>query len=274
MQAFIEQATGYRLQAAGSNMLIAGVIPPSTREGAALVAFRRGKILTDRDGGILHAFEAADALFIGTLDGRACFVAEIDAEPPGCTFVPLRAAFVFLPEEMFAVAATAAGVLRWDRDHRHCSRCAAALAEVEGERARKCATCDLTFYPRLSPAVIVVVHDGRRILLTHKAGTPFRALVAGFVESGETLENAVRREVKEETGVDVGELRYFGSQPWPFPHQIMVGFFARYAGGEIVVDGRELDDAAWFDVDALPTLPPRGSIAGQMIEAWRTQVAR
>jgi NAD+ diphosphatase len=126
----------------------------------------------------------------------------------------------------------------------------------------------------LSPAVIVVVHDGRRILLTHKDGVPFRALVAGFVEAGETLENAARREVKEETGVDVGDLRYFGSQPWPFPHQIMIGFFARYLGGEIVVDKTELDDAAWFDVDALPTVPPRGSIAGQMIEAWRKGVVR
>jgi NAD+ diphosphatase len=160
-------------------------------------------------------------------------------------------------------------VLRWDADHRFCSRCAAPLAEVAGERARRCATCDLSFYPRIAPAVIVLVHDGRRALLTHKEGMPFRALVAGFVEAGESLEDAVRREVKEETGVDVGELAYFGSQTWPFPHQMMIGYFARYAGGDIVVDKKELDDAAWFDRDALPAVPPRGSIAGKMIEAWK-----
>jgi NAD+ diphosphatase len=236
---------------------------------ARVVLFRRGKILTDREGGILHALDPAyRALSLGVLDGRPCFVAEIDAEPLGCTLVPLRAAFVFLPEELFVVASTAAQVLRWDADHRFCSRCAAALEGVAGERARRCAACDLTFYPRISPAVIVLVHDGRRALLTHKEGTPFHALVAGFVEPGESLEDAVRREVKEETGVDVGELRYFGSQTWPFPHQMMIGYFARWVGGEVVADGKELDHAAWYAVDDLPTVPPRGSIAGKMIEAW------
>lgn len=240
------------------------------------VLFRRGKILTGRDGGVLHASgvagaDASRAIFVGGLDGRACYAQEIDDEPPGCTLVPLRAAFVLLAEDLFSVAATAAQLLRWDADHRFCARCAAPLASLDGERARRCEACAVDYYPRLSPAVIVLVHDGRRVLLAHKEGAPFFALVAGFVEAGETLEETVAREVLEETGVEVGEITYFGSQPWPFPHQLMIGFFAKYERGEIVLDGKELDDAKWFDVDALPTVPPRGSIAGQMIEAWRAR---
>ncbi len=252
------------------------VLPSSSVEPSRFVLFRRGKILTGRDGGILHASGVAGAdesraIHVGDLDGRACYAQGIDEEPPGCAFVPLRAAFILLPEDLFSVAATAAQLLTWDAGHRFCARCAAPLASVAGERARRCEPCAVDYYPRLSPAVIVLVHDGRRALLTHKAPAPFFALVAGFVEAGEALEETVVREVREETGVEVDEITYFGSQPWPFPHQVMIGFFARFVRGEIVLDGKELDDAKWFDVDALPTVPPNGSIAGKMIEAWRTR---
>jgi NAD+ diphosphatase len=109
---------------------------------------------------------------------------------------------------------------------------------------------------------------GDRVLLAHRPGAPFFAVVAGFLEAGETLEECAAREVLEETGVSVDTVRYFGSQPWPFPHQIMVAFFARYAGGEIAVDGRELDEAKFFRRDELPPLPPPLSIARRMIDAW------
>jgi NAD+ diphosphatase len=124
-------------------------------------------------------------------------------------------------------------------------------------------------YPHVSPCVIVLIHDGEHILLTHKPGWgPMHSIVAGFVEPGESLEECLVREVREEVGAEVDEVRYFHSQPWPFPHQLMIGFFARYIGGEIRPDPSELDVARWFHVDELPAIPPPLSIARRMIDAW------
>jgi NAD+ diphosphatase len=130
-------------------------------------------------------------------------------------------------------------------------------------------------YPPVNPCTITLVHDGERILLTHKDGWgPRYGLVAGFVEPGESLEDNLRREVAEEVGVQVGRIDYFRSQPWPYPHQIMVGFFAEYAGGEVRIDRDELDDARWFHVDALPQIPPPLSIARQLINTWAASLGR
>ena len=139
---------------------------------------------------------------------------------------------------------------------------------VATERARRCGACGHVVYPRVSPCIIVLVHDGPRMLLTRQASWPVGryGLVAGFVEAGEALEACVRREVAEETGLDVDEVTYLGSQPWPFPHQLMVGFFARYAGGEVALRDGELEDARWFEAGSLPALPPRLSIARSLIE--------
>src|SRR5207247_4608684 len=132
--------------------------------------------------------------------------------------------------------------------------------------------CAATYYPRISPAAIVLVHDGPRVLLARPKHFPeWYALIAGFLETGETLEECAAREVREETGVLVDQVVYQGSQPWPFPHQVMIGFRARYAGGDIVVDTTELDDARWFDVTSLPPLPPPVSIARAMIDAWAAE---
>src|SRR5262249_48683327 len=151
----------------------------------------------------------------------------------------------------------------WDRGYQFCPECAAPLALAPRERAKRCEACKKDYFPRISPCTITLVHDGPRILMTREARFPpgFYGLVAGFVEAGETLEACVAREIAEETGVTAETPIYFGSQPWPFPHQIMIGFMAKYAGGEIVIDKKELEDAQWFHVDALPLLPPRISIA-------------
>jgi NAD+ diphosphatase len=154
--------------------------------------------------------------------------------------------------------------------HRFCGGCGHPTELLPNERARRCPSCETPFYPRIAPAVIVLVQREREILLARNATfpRPWYSAVAGFVEAGESLEEAVGREVLEEVGVELSEIQYFGSQPWPFGRSLMVGFNARYAGGEIRVDGTEIADARWFPADALPQLPPRISIARQLIDNW------
>ena len=254
--------------------------PSSSPTTSAVWLYFRGSELLLDDAGALHAEPSALALspshatYLGTLDARPCFVAEVapgvDA-PPGARFASLRSAFLSLPPAMFDVLAGAAEVIHFERTHRFCGACGAALVAKPDDRAKRCEACAVDYYPRIAPAIIVLVHDGSRVLLTHAGGRPFFALVAGFLETGETLEACVAREVREETGLEVADIRYFGSQAWPFPSQVMVGFFARYAGGEIVVDRRELDHAAWYEKNALPELPPPISIARRLLDAWIAQ---
>jgi NAD+ diphosphatase len=254
------------------SLFVPGLVPNVDGGAPTWLVMRDGAILVEKGGVFVDSPEAIGfsplrRIYVGTLDGRPCFVADVDA-PNDSRFVPLRGAIAFASEDHFGLLSTAAQLAHFERTHVHCGRCGEKLADVPGERAKTCASCGLQAYPRVSPAVIVVVHDERRILLAHRPKAPFYALIAGFVESGETLEECVAREVKEEVGLDVGEIRYFGSQPWPFPHQIMVGFFARYTGGTIAVDGKELDEANWYEKDALPPLPPPISIARKLIDAW------
>jgi NAD+ diphosphatase len=246
------------------------------RESLSSSGLLRGReILVTQDGRCLFdepeiagTADSAAASYLGTVDARPCFVTFASDAPSGATFTPLRAALLALGDEHFGLVSTATQIATWDEGHRFCARCAAPLIALRGERAKRCPACDVSYYPRIAPCVIVLIHDGARVLFTHKANMPFYALVAGFVEAGESLEEAVVREVAEETGTHVGDLTYFGSQTWSFPHQIMIGFYAKYLGGEIVVDRTELDEVAWFDVADLPPIPPRLSIARKMIDAF------
>jgi NAD+ diphosphatase len=166
-------------------------------------------------------------------------------------------------------------IVDWDRNHRFCGRCATPTALVPGERARRCPACHTPYYPRIAPAVIALIEHGDRVLLARAAAFPrpwFSAL-AGFVEPGETLEEAVAREVREEVGIEVADVRYFGSQPWPFGRSLMVGFTARYAGGEVRVDGQEIVEANWYGADRMPQVPPPISIARRLIDAWLARQA-
>jgi NAD+ diphosphatase len=266
---------------------VPGIAPPETRGAALLFAFRGDELLVADDGADraqvprVPSIDALGALglraertqFLGTLDGASAFaieLAEAGAPPPGHRFAGLRVLYDALPADEFALAGTAAQILHWDRGHQFCARCGRPVAAKIAERAKRCDACRVDYFPRIHPAVIVLVHDGPRILMTRQASFPKRwyALVAGFLEPGETLEQCAAREVREETGVAIDDVRYFGSQPWPFPHQVMVGFMARWAGGEIVVDHSELEEARWFDRAAMPMLPPAISIARHMIDAW------
>jgi NAD+ diphosphatase len=219
--------------------------------------------------------DEADALFIGTIEGRHCWAVDTAEDAPGWnpagSFVDLMSLFGVVDESTWIAAGRAVQLVDWARSHRYCGRCGTPTEESPRERARRCPNCGLQAFPRLAPAVITLVQrDDGRVLLARNARWPTRmySCVAGFVEPGETIEETVRREVKEEVGVTVDDLRYHSSQPWPFPHSLMLGFNARHAGGDIVCDGTEIADAQWFGPDDLPDLPGPISIARRLIDDW------
>ena len=173
-----------------------------------------------------------------------------------------------LDDEDFGIAGRALGLTSWDRDHRFCGRCGGATARSTVERVRTCAGCGHGAFPRLSPAVIALVERDGRALLARNARTkmPFHTVLAGFVEIGESLEEAVAREIAEEASIAIQDVRYFGSQPWPFTNSLMVGFTARWKSGDLVAAAEEIVDAGWFAPGELPRLPPRLSIARELID--------
>ncbi len=218
------------------------------------------------------------AVLAGDLDGRPVRAARAagDAAPAGATWIGLRSLHARTRDAAFRMAGRALQLLEWDETHRWCGRCGRPTVTGDASHVRTCSDCGLAHFPRLAPAVIVSVVDGDRILLARSPGLPkgIYSVLAGFVEPGETLEEAVEREVFEETRIRVGDVQYFGSQPWPFPHSLMVGFTARYASGTLAPDPAELEDAGWYDVDTLPTVSPRISIARALIDAFIASTGR
>ncbi len=214
--------------------------------------------------------------YIGSLDDRPCYAAEMEADGglPSENFelADLRALFMRLEEDLFWVAGRANQLVYWQQTHLYCGACGHSTEDKSDERAKICPACGLINYPRLSPAVIVAVLKEDTILLARnkRFHMPFYSVLAGFVEPSETLEACVEREVKEEVGICVKNIRYFGSQPWPFPNSLMVAFTAEYAGGDITPDPSEITDAAWYSKEELPQVPGSISIAGKLI-AWFCQ---
>jgi NAD+ diphosphatase len=215
-----------------------------------------------------------DPLWLGTLAGIECWVGALGRDAPlpegyqAETLVPMQG--TRLPDDLLSLGGMTMQALWWETTSGHCPRCGERTERLEGEWGKRCPRCRYEHYPHLHPAVIVLVRKGDRCLLARKAGwAPGRyALVAGFVDNGESLEGAVAREVKEEVGIDVKDIRYVGSQNWPFPSQLMVGFVATYAGGEITIDRDELEDARWFPGHSLPDLPSRHSISRFIIDHY------
>jgi len=247
--------------------------PRGTVVDPLIFAFADGDLLL-ADGALpsraLLGDAFARALCIGEWDGTACFALDLDVAdvPSGLDRIGLRAAHGEIGEAFFGIASRAAQILTWDRDHRFCGKCGTPTTADRGERARRCPSCKLSVYPRISPVIMVVIHRGSELLLLGRARrfpTGTYSALAGFVEAGETLEEALVREVREEVGVEVDDIRYFGSQSWPFPQSLMIAFTARYAGGNVIPDGVEIAEAKWFTVDALPSLPGGISIAYRLI---------
>ncbi len=220
----------------------------------------------------LPGMQADSFLLVGTLNGCTCRAAEIHDKADTAAmegWIPFRIATGVLTEGSFAAVCRARELLHWRRQHKFCGHCGGILSEPERDAALTCSRCGELYYPQLAPAVIVaVIRDGKEILLAHNRR--FRenvyGLIAGFIEAGESAEQAIAREIQEETGITVGNIRYFSSQCWPFPNSLMLGYFADYVSGKAEADGEELRDLGWFAPDALPQIPPPGSIARRMID--------
>jgi NAD+ diphosphatase len=209
--------------------------------------------------------------YIGTLEEHPCFSVEVahDTDAPHeMAFMDLRSLYGILEEDLFLLAGRAIQIVNWDKNHQFCGKCSAPTKTMDDELAKICTECGFISHTRLSPAVITaIVKDDKILMAKHSYGIKNRyGLIAGFLEAGETLEEGVEREVMEEVGLKVKDIKYFGNQPWPFPNSLMIGFTANYDEGEIEVDGKEIVDAKWFEVDEVPKPPSRMSIASELIE--------
>ncbi len=261
---------------------ISGVVPPEERsEPAWWFVFQKSKLLVYQEPPsaklpyLLDLEELGltplSKHYLGRLDNRPCYTAEVaegTTPPAGMTFEGLRRLYGFLDEDLFWVATRAVQVVDWDRTHHFCGRCGVPLNRKTTERAKECSQCGLLYFPRLAPAIIVLVQRGDQLLLARSRHfmPGMYSVLAGFVEPGESLEEAVVREVREEVGIEVKDIHYFGSQPWPFPHSLMIGFTATYAGGEISLNDDEIENAGWFEVGNLPQIPGKISIARKLID--------
>lgn len=209
--------------------------------------------------------------YLGVFEGEDCYSVEAAYETiseENMCFMSLRSLYSYVEEDLFFLAGKALQIAAWDQTHQYCGRCGSKTDTLENERAKICPKCGLINYPRISPAVITAVIKDGQILLAHNnafKGNMY-SLIAGFVEAGETLEEGAKREIMEEVGIKVKNIKYFGSQPWPFPNSLMMGFVAEYESGEISVDGVEIGAAAWFDPSNLPELPSSISIARKIID--------
>lgn len=247
---------------------------PYCERGVLVQAAGNSVTLLGESAQAREAFASCAPLVLGSLKGVTYLACEVSPDmelPGGCRAVDLRTLYGLVSEQEWQIAGYAAQILHWERTSRFCPLCGQPTEPMQLEWMRRCSQCGQERYPQVSPAVLVLVHDGADgVLLAHKPGWGERySILAGFVLPGESLEECVRREVEEEVGVRLADLEYVGSQPWPFPHQLMIGFNARYQEGDIRLDELELDRAAWFDVSALPPLPPPLSLSRQMIDAWR-----
>ena len=266
--------------AVNTTNFIPGLTPPAQVAQPLLVVVRGIEVVVEAGDGEFRlpdrpemAAFAGQQVYVGQLGDRPCFAAPLlDGAklPADCRLVLARNLAADLDAPCASLVGQALALVEWDSLHRYCGGCAILTELVPGERARRCPRCGATFYPRVSPAVIVLVERNHQILLARNANFPTGrfSLVAGFVEPAESLEQAAAREVREEVGIEIADLHYYGSQPWPFGRSLMIGFYARYARGDIRVDGVEIAEAGWFALDRLPDLPSPISIARKMIDTF------
>jgi NAD+ diphosphatase len=271
---------------AGYEPALAAPEPPPG--SARWFAFRRSEILVSEGSDtpclpvVSHPSElglaVARTLYLGVLQGEHCYAAEIAEDAPlpaGWRFQALRSLFGTTDDATLGIAGRALQLVDWDRTHMFCGACGRPTLARTTERSRECAACGLVVYPRLAPVVMCLVRREKTLLLARSPRFPkgVYSALAGFVEAGETLEQCLAREVHEEVGIRITRPRYFASQPWPFPHSLMIAFFADYAGGEIKVDGVEIEAADWFSSGNLPQLPAKISIARRLIDAAMGELA-
>ena len=261
-----------------------GVTPAKTLSQAALwFIFQNDQLLIEQKteeeiavcstSPLAHGLSPIFNQYIGNYNGTDVFVAELPGSvevPETMRFMNLRALFGKVDKDFFSLAGRAIQIIQWNRDHKYCGRCGTAMLIRQTELAKKCPACSFISFPRLSPAVIMSIIRGKEILLARSPHFPkgMYSTLAGFVEPGETLEETVIREIREEVSVEISDITYISSQPWPFPHSLMLGFTTRYAGGDLQIDNNEIEDAQWFSIDNLPVLPTPISIARHLIELF------
>ena len=243
--------------------------------GTLKLCFRGHELLVTQTG--VSPFDAVDidpsgdAIVVGRWNGRLVVTQALALDapaPPGARWAGVRSLFGVMADDLVAIAGRAGQLLEWNRSHKYCGACATPTERDATERVRRCPACKLASYPRISPAMMCLVTRGSQILLARNVNFPpgrFSAL-AGFLEAGESIEDAVHREVREEVGVEVEKPNYFASQSWPFPNSLMIAFTAEYVSGTVKPDGHEIVEADWFDASNLPQLPPRISIARALID--------
>lgn len=254
---------------------------PGAREGACHVVFADGQLIMDlrAEEPPLHSqqalsdrgWEIAREQFVGHWQKSALYAVEL-ARVPDLDPLQFQAGSLYhllgrVDDALLSAVGRAIQLLDWERDHRFCGRCGAPMTLAATERAMRCEACETMLYPRIAPCVITLVTDGDMMLLARSARfrRPMFSTLAGFIEAGESAEDTLRREVREEVGVEVGAIDYFGSQPWPFPSQLMLGYFAQYAGGDLRLQPEEIAEAGWYHPRDLPPTPPAASIAGRLI---------
>jgi NAD+ diphosphatase len=255
--------------------------PEGKNESAWWLLFFKGSLLVhlEPDGPMLPfirqpedlGYQALEQIYLGRFNEDHCYgalLADPGQIPEGMGFQDIRFLYGRLSSDFFPIAFRALHLLDWSQKNRFCGRCGGPMKTQSGFSAKECSDCGNVAFPKISPAVIVLVEREDQVLLARspRFKDSFYSVLAGFVEPGETLEEVVVREVREETGIEVKDLHYFGSQPWPFPDSLMIGFTARYAGGEIRVDGNEILEARWFPFDQLPRIPGKISIARALID--------
>lgn len=209
--------------------------------------------------------------YLGTIEGEHCYSGEAANEkvvPEGMEYRELRSLYGVMEEDVFLLAGRAIQIVAWDSMNLYCSRCGTSVELIPGERAKKCPKCGLVKYTQICPAAIVAIIKDSKILLAHSKNFKpgLYGVISGFVEAGETFEECIKREAMEEVGIKVKNIKYFKSQPWPFPNSLMVAFTAEYEEGELRPDGVEIEDAGWYGTDELPMIPSNYSVARQLID--------
>lgn len=255
----------------------------TSSEASVSIILRNQEFLTSKTSEFLiheeddlkwSEMEFEDRQFIGYLNNRPCFLVELTNESllsEHTALTPLRNLLGRIPDSLFTICSRSIQLSDWKKNNQFCGICGSKMTNHETERAMFCECNNLMIYPRISPCVIVLVTKGEDLLLAHNKNFPgtFYSTLAGFIEAGESAESAIHREIYEEVKVTVKNIEYFGSQSWPFPSQLMLGYHAEYSDGDIKPDGVEIDKADWFNYKQLPQVPTGNiSISGQLIESY------
>lgn len=283
----IGKITIYLIQGLITNGEIVSLIPPMRRPVAHaesdLVFIVKDKDLLLKQNGthttvpmyrdVKEIVDEQSLHYLGYVDNRPCYAAipARNISPQGYVFKKLLGLYGTLSEPVFWIATKALHIMSWDAVSQFCGRCGASMTPTHDEEAKICTECSRIEYPRISPAVIAaIVKDDTLLLLNHRESTDDRyTIMAGFVEPGETLEQAVAREAHEEAGISINNIRYFGSQPWAFTGALMVGFTATYDGGELRVQESEIRRAGWYRADSFPKVSVYENKAGRCSITWQ-----